>query len=325
MSFITMHKQGRSQHLLSTLLTGDQLYLKSSALLKEEADKFLKSFDDWREGAKGKKLYKPAIYARVEINFDYKRANIHVSKEFHLAAPFMDFYPFVDWSRSSFQISKADLQATPEEDALHDRLPSALSKMNDFTELEKELKEHLYRDYFLVIYYNPGLQIYSGLKESLEEFQLKCEGIIDEKIQDAIENLRNVYQRRFDQIEKRFMSEKDVLISDEMEYTARKREVLLTAGEPVLAFLQGRRSVDEIVQSGKDHDNLNKVKNRPDKLDPFDELRQQLYDLNFELEQEVVAIEERFKEYLKLTESIQIKPEKLDITVHSMGILWVLV
>lgn len=320
-----MTNQGKSQHLLSTLLTGDQLYLKSSALLREDADKFLKSFDHWPEGSK-KKLYKPAIYARVEVNFDYKRANIHVSKEFHLAAPFTDFYPFIDWSRSSLQISKLDLQATPEEDALHDRLPSALSKMNDFTELEKELKEYLYREYSLVIYYNPGLQIYSGLKESLEEFQLKCEGIIDEKIRDAIENLRNIYQRRFDQIEKRFMSEKDACVSDETEYTARKREVLLTAGEPILAFLQGRRSVNEIIQSGKDHDNLSKVKNRPDKYpDLFEELRQQLHDLNLELEQEVAAIDEKFREYLRLTESIQIKPEKLDITVHSMGILWVLV
>jgi len=314
----------RIQHVLSNLLTGEQLYLRKSSLSREEVSKFIESFDQWQEKPPNHTFYKPAIYASVEVKFDYKRANIYVAKEFYLAARFIDSYPFVDWSQNSLQISKTDLQATPEEDAFYDILPGALSKADDFAELEKELKEHLYRDYFLVIYYNPELQIYSGLKESLEEFQLKCEGLIDEKIRDAIENLRNVYQRRLDQIEKKFMTQKDELITDELEYTARKREVLLTFGEPILAFLQGRRPLSEMIRVGKEHDRLRKPKNRLDKLpDLFSELQQQLYDLNFELEEEVAAIDEKFKEYLKQTEKVQIRAEKSDITVHALGLLWV--
>lgn len=317
-------REDRMQHLPSNLLASEQLYLKKSSLLRDEALNFIKSFDQWQQVPQGQTLYKPTVYAGVEVKFDYKRANIYASKEFYLATPFIDPYPFADWSRNSLQISRMDLQATPEENTLYDMFPSVLSKVDNFTELEKELKEHLCREFFLTIYYNPGLQIYSGLKESLEEFQLRCEGIIDEKIRDVIENLRNIYQRRLDQIEKKLMSQKDDLISDELEYMARKREKLLTSGEPILAFLQGRRSLSEIIQISKEHDTLKKVKNKSDKLSGlFDELQQQLYDLNFELEEEVASIDEKFKEYLKLTEKVQIKPEKSDITVHTLGILWI--
>lgn len=318
------NREDKIQHLLSNLLTGEQLYLKKSSLSRTEVLKFIKSFDQWQKRPQGQILYKPAIYAGVEVKFDYKRANIYLPKEFYLIAPFRDSYPFVDWGQNSLQISRMDLQATPEENALYDIFPGALSKIDNFIELEKELKEHLCRALSLIIYYNPGLQIYSGLKNSLEEFQLKCQEIIDEKIRDAIENLRDVYQRRWDQIEKKLMNQKDNLISDELEYTTRKRENLLTSGEPILAFLQGRKSINEIIQAGKEHSNLRRIKNKLDKpLDLFDELQQQLYDLNFELEEEVVAIDEKFKEYLKLTEKVQIRPEKSDITIHTLGLLWV--
>jgi hypothetical protein len=317
------------RHPLSNLLAGEQLYLKKSSLERDEAIAFIKGFDQWQEKPQNQVLYKPAVYAEVEIQFNYKRANIHVLREFYLATPLRDFYPFVDWSQSFLQISKMDLEAVSQDNGLYDIFPTTLNKVDNLTELEKELKEHLYRDNCLVIYYNLGLQIYSSLKESLEEFQIKCEGLIDEKIRDDIENLRSVYQRRFDQIEKELMNESDTVISDpalsdRLEYIARKREELLTIGEPILSFLQGRRPLSEIIQAGKMHVNSKKVKTKADKsTDVFNDLHRQLYNLNFELEDDVAAIDERFKEYLKLTEKIQIRPEKSDITIYTMGILWI--
>ncbi len=268
-------------------------------------------------------VYTPAALGMGRIHFADRRLNVDTTKDFALLAqPSGDGTP--RWEEAqSLTLTQRDLLSRPEPECRFGQLPESINEPREFNTLKDNLIDHLYRNSSLKLLYSSALKAYSQVGETERDFRLRLSQSAREKRDDEVDNLHDHYETRLQTLQDRLRRAQSTAAMKQADAEARKREVVVSAGESVLGMFLGRRSIRSASTAMSKYRQKAAAEMRAQEAaESAEALQKDIDQLQNELEQETTAITARWDDATKAFDEVPVRPNRNDIEINAVGLAW---
>ncbi len=264
-------------------------------------------------------VYTPGVLGKARVHFVDTRKGITESRDLALLLS----SPNLSHWENAQEIEITELVDHAEPDAQFDELSEVLNEPDEFEELEKELRNHLYRTSRLDLFYSPALKEYSLPGETKRDFIMRLRQDAREHRDEEIDDLQQKYDKKIQKLQDRLSRAEVALEKKEATAQSRKQEILVSVGESVLGMFMGRRSIRSASTAMSKYRQSKlagmSVKEAEEKIDA---LKREIDDLENELKRETEDIRREWEEALENVQEKPIKPRKSDIDVGMIALAW---
>ena len=281
--------------------------------------------------AGGKRL-KAGLAVRVEMLFDDTKSKLRHQTEWEAIITPLDGPVDAD-DAVIVDYDDRDLSKKEPENPIYILPDAKIKNKTYFTQAQKAIKDHLYRNKELELFFNPDLKSYSQVNETREAFELRCEQIADGMADKDADKLRKVLAKKTDRINTSIQKAEDKLRELEFDTSSRKKDqrtsqVLDIAGGLLGSLLGGRRSTRSMVTTGirrsqskgrmaaRAEERLKTAENR------YNELMENREDLEDQISEDLFAIQSEWAEKIPNIESLTVGLEKADINIDDVALVW---
>jgi hypothetical protein len=272
-------------------------------------------------------VYQPAILARATARIDNDSRNVHkritVSRILELGQD----NPTLSWDAEASEVNTDTLDNRPAQDAWFAPLPTQFGDARRIRSLENGFADFIYREKAISLLCCPRFKLTAAPDEPESRFKRRCYQHIAEKRDAELGKVEKTYHTKVERLEARIRREERELDQDEVEYEARKREELLSAGESVIGIFARRRSRRVLSTASRKRRLTQQAKADVDESwDAIADLENQIEDAIQDMEAEQDEIQYRWQEIAeKLDQEIQtvlVRPRKADVFVEAFGVIW---
>ncbi|HEY8368429.1 MAG TPA: DUF87 domain-containing protein [Thermodesulfobacteriota bacterium] len=272
--------------------------------------------------------YRPVLLGTARVRFVDAGAGVDVTRPVVYAAPLGEGALASDWERAEpLDVAEEDLAPAPESPALFAELPAAASQPKAYDAWRKAFAAWLHRTQVLPLYRHPATGIVSNPGEAEREFRIRLAQEVRERRDAAVEALRKKYASRFESLEAR-IRRADQAVAREAEQAAQEKvQTAISIGMTLLGSLLGRKRISSgtIGRAGTAARGVGRSMRQAGDVRRAEAnaaaLRQDLAELEAELEREVQAIERHFDPSRSL-ETVSIRPTRANIEVRAVGLGW---
>jgi hypothetical protein len=273
-----------------------------------------------------------AVAARIRLRYDDTKADLLADEEYETI-----IHPLpatVDVSTSMpVDYDDRDLLTTAPSGAQY-VLPDAPIKAKTFwTQLERNLIDHLVRNKPLQIFSNRELKLYSRVGETEVDFTTRCRKAAEDQADAEAAKLRDKYETKARALHDQLATAQDrAQVLATQAKSKRSEEVLSAAGSLLGSFLGGRRSAKSMASKvlgglggaagrrGRSAAAGDRVEAAHDKVA---RLEQGISELETELQQEVAEISQRWDAAAAQVTAVPVTLEKTDVSVVQLAVVWV--
>jgi len=274
----------------------------------------------------GRRL-QPALAARVRLLFDDTKGDLRHEAEWEaVVGPIgadIDGDDFV-----AVDYDDRDLRPDAPDGAVYVLPDGKIHTKTYFTNAQRTLKDHLYRNEVLTLMRNPELNLYSRVGESAEDFAERCRRAGEDRADEEADELRADMAKKEDRVKAAIAKAEDRLRELEADSKDRKRNELLSGAIDVIGGLFGGKSSRSILggvrrasssrrTSANASERVATAKNRlEEKLDELEELADVLVDA-------LQDSQDAWAEAAGTVETFEVGLEKTDIAVEDLVLVWV--
>ncbi|MFW3425760.1 ATP-binding protein [Aliarcobacter butzleri] len=207
-------------------------------------------------------------------------------------------------------------------------LPSFVQKEKDLKIIEKDFMDYIYRNSKLTLYKNEFLKITSKQTESLNDFKIRLQDRLNEKIDLEVEKLKIKFVKENDSIETKLSKLYEKLQKEEIQATSTTTDTIISIGTSLLGSFFGnsvinKTNIGKVATSAKGASKILKERNDVKQVEnEILELQQQKEALKTLLENEIEKINLANQSSNFPIEEIFIKPKRSDIYNTKLALLW---
>ncbi|MDK2046136.1 hypothetical protein PT513_01155 [Aliarcobacter butzleri] len=207
-------------------------------------------------------------------------------------------------------------------------LPSFIQKEKDLKAIEKDFMDYIYRNSKLTLYKNEFLKITSKQTESLNDFKIRLQDRLNEKIDLEVEKLKVKFVKENDSIETKLSKLYEKLQKEEIQVTSTTTDTIISIGTSLLGAFFGnsvinKTNIGKVATSAKGASKILKERNDVKQVEnEILELQQQKEALKTLLENEIEKINLANQISNFSIEEIFIKPKRSDIYNTKLALLW---
>ncbi|MFW0695171.1 ATP-binding protein [Aliarcobacter butzleri] len=207
-------------------------------------------------------------------------------------------------------------------------LPSFVQKEKDLKVIEKDFTDYIYRNSKLTLYKNEFLKITSKQTESLNDFKIRLQDRLNEKIDLEVEKLKIKFVKENDSIETKLSKLYEKLQKEELQATSTTTDTIISIGTSLLGAFFGnsvinKTNIGKVATSAKGASKILKERNDVKQVEnEILELQQQKEALKTLLENEIEKINLANQSSNFPIEEIFIKPKRSDIYNTKLALLW---
>ena len=274
----------------------------------------------------GGQRWEPAVVARVELLYDegeFRAEETYEAVFFPLVVE-----PTADTARAVDYDDRDLLEAVPHAGGF--ALPAAkIASKTFFTNLERSLKDQLYRGRTTELLTNPELKLTGRPGESREQFEARASEAARAAADAEADKLRVQLTSKADRIRTAIAKEQERLqTAQTTASTSRTDELISGAGSVFGALMGGRRSSRSIATAvrsvsakrGRTTRAAEKVEQYGARIEDHTE---DLTELEATLADAIVELDERWALVATATQVVPVPLEKNDITVSQVALAWV--
>jgi len=271
--------------------------------------------------------YSAHVGALVRTHYVDAKAGLDTWQEEFYLAPIGANGP--DWSQA--QVSPAPgpaLSDQPAANATFAEAPAAALSARDYKRWSKLLEDEVYRNDTLELLSCPPLKLTAAPGVTEGDFRARLALALRERRDAAVEALRKKYAAKLGALEDRERRAGQKVEREKAQASDKTLSTALSVGGSLLGALfgGGRRSSAISKASTAARSVSRASKERADVAHAeadMQALRQQIDELNAELEAEVARLEVEFDPASTPVESVAVKPRKADIAVEDVALVWV--
>jgi len=269
-------------------------------------------------------VYRPALLGMATVQFVNAKHRVDERKEVTYLLQPPESRSLIRWEDAdALDIGYRDLETKPAEDALFGDVPSIMSTARKLTGLAKDLSDYLYHDEAIVLPHNVAVGLVARPDESEREFTVRCREAAREARDEEVDKLSEKFEKKIDTLQARLGREERELAEDEADYTARKREELISAGESVLGLFLGRRSSRGLSTAARKRRYTTSAQSDiAESKATIADLMEDIAALEAELAEEAEDITGRWADSLDQMEEIRITPRRADVRVQLFALAW---
>ena len=275
-----------------------------------------------------KLICKPSLLGYAKIRFLNRKHKInHQTDKTLLLFPFKGG-SFVDWQNATeTHLKLEEFKTAPEyvkPGPFYYNVPSQINSKKEIDKISKDLKDYLFYNSALKLKINDDLNLIQTPEEEDRQFKSRLLQAARERRDKEVDKLKAKNSKKLDRIEAKLRKKELKLSADQSEYTARKREEMIGAGESVLGFFLGSRRTKTATTIARKRRMTSKAKMEiTETKEEIAELKIEMKKLNNELKE---AVDDIVEELEKVEGSIfieEIKPQRTDINVQLVSLAWI--
>ena len=274
-------------------------------------------------------VYEPAILGGANVRFVDRKRRVNELVERVLLAPPPDELQEVDWDGAqALPLRLGELAGDPDAAAsgrgpFFAPAPPAANNARELKSIARGLADWLYYNSNLSLTLHPGLGLFQYPIEPEGAFKARLRHAARERRDAEVDTLTRKYDTRVARLEARLRKQERVLISDEADYHARKREARLTMGETALSFFMGRRRTRTVSTIARKNRLADKAKLEIEETEEeIADLEGEIADLEEELQAAVQEITRRWTDALEELVVEDLHPRRTDVDVRLTALAW---
>jgi hypothetical protein len=275
-------------------------------------------------------VYRPALLGQAKVHFVSAPAKLDVWADRWLLVPLEAGADAPDWEAST-AVNQADLELEdePRAGARFDAVPDALRRATSYKAWSTALKDHLYATQTLTLWRCAALKQVSAPDEAEGDFRIRISQQAKELRDAEIEALRKKYAAKVASLEGKIGTAEERVAREKAQYQQSMLDTALSFGGSVLGALFGRKaaSVRNLQKAATGVSRAGRtVKERGEAAragEKAEDLRQQLTDLESDLEGEIDKIKEAYQADALQLEELGVRARKSDIKVEGLSVVWV--
>jgi hypothetical protein len=268
----------------------------------------------------GENRYVPSLGAKVKVHFYQQRRGIDLEREEEIHLMLDEGMEHIDWDESDREVLRFEnFPKNAPSNASFAPLPEIILSDKGLKRAARELKEYLYREESLELYRCEKPKLESKVGESRTDFIVRLQDLLNDKKEEAIEKLKERYAKKEKTLLERLARAKERVEKESSDATSS----MIEAGIAVLGALFGRSSSAKIgraVSKGskilKERGDMSRAQER------VAQLSEALEALEYELEDKIDEINDKYRVENCTIETFRIKPRKSDIDIELIGIVW---
>ncbi len=272
--------------------------------------------------------YIPHAYATVDIHYNSARHKVNDSMSLILASELHDGPIVCDWDEAlEPELSARQLSDQPLAEADFADLPRDASQARAFDKWQRELVTFIRQKRPLVLYENKAYKLVTSPGESEADFRARLAQAAREQRDLDIEKLKQRYASRFETLGNRLSRAEAAAQTKTAQVRQRQLESALSVGTALLSAFTGRKlNTATASRAGTALRGVGRVQQQQQSAaqaqDSVEGLREQILNLEQELEAEVAALSASFDPASAALEEVQISATATNISVRLFGLLW---
>jgi hypothetical protein len=275
--------------------------------------------------------YVPMLYGAARLGFADPKLGIDELRDLAFLAPVADTAVAVDWQTAQpADVPPADLEREPGvPDAAYAPLPPPAAKAASYEKWLKAFSQWLYQSQELQLLRSAKLSVCSRPDESERDFRIRLQTALREERDRATEQLRQKYAPQMAALTERIRRAEQAVSRESEQATHQKLQTAISFGATVLGAFLGRKAVSASTLGrattaargvGRTMREAEDVKRATENVDA---LRQQLADLDSQLQAETAALAGSLDPAQEPLEHVVLKPKKTQISVQLVALVWV--
>ncbi len=261
-------------------------------------------------------MYQPVLLASAQIRFIDVKSKIDYLQDVVLASPVKDDNTPVEWEESfEIDIAPDDLENEPIEGAEFAPLPADAAKPKSYATWNKDLVTWIYSNRKIDLFCSPGKEC-SNPGESEGDFRARVQHTSREQRDTAVEKLRQKYASKVTVLQDRLRRSEQAVAREKDQRSAS----ILSVGADVFGMFFGRKSATTAIRAAsrtyKEQSDIGRAE------ETYTAVKQQLDDLQAQIESEVAEIQSQMDASTAALETISIKPKKTNINVRMFTLAW---
>ena len=263
--------------------------------------------------------FTPTIMAQCTLNYFNQTRAIDEEENLCLELDLSSIDRAIDWDNSEHNDdAKACFDSLPKNapnDAQFAEIPEFIANDKNLRKTSSSLKDWLYHEHKLALYRCKSPKLESQPYESLSDFKVRLNDLLDDKKEQAIETLKERYAKKEKVLTDRLIRAEEKLEKEESDTS----NSFINVGITVLGALFGK-SRASIGRAGsrvlKERSDVNRQEERVEKI------KNDIEELEEELEDKVDDLVDEFDIDAVDIEDFAIKLRKTDIQVDDIAVVW---
>ncbi len=258
--------------------------------------------------------------AKASVHFYNQRKGIDEEREVRLSLYLASSMQSIEWSEEvEEELAFENFSLTASSKAKFQILPELVLKDKGLKKAIKGLQEELYREQEIELFRCKMPKLESKVHEKRSDFLVRIKDILDDKKELEIEKLQERYGRKEKTLLVRLSRAKERIEKESSDATSS----MIETGIAVLGALFGRSSSSKIGSALRKGNKV--LKERADMSRAEErmlEVQEDIETLEYELEDKIDALNEKYSVESVEIELFSIKPRKRDIDVKLCAVVW---
>ena len=207
-------------------------------------------------------------------------------------------------------------------------VPSFLQNEREIKKIQKDFSDYIYRNNKLVLFKNTNLKLTSKQDESINDFKLRVQDRLNEKIDEEVEKLQIKFEKTEDSLEKKLDKLLVKLEKEKDQATAKTTNTLISIGTSILGAFFGKSvlsktNIGKVASSARGASSI--LKERADIKfveEDIEDLSNEIQELKEKLEDQIEKISEDYSISNYEIEEFNLNLRRKDIYNTKIEILW---
>jgi len=268
----------------------------------------------------GKNNYYPTLMSKAVVHFFNQRRAIDEDRDFIISLDLNSRDEKVRWINS--QESEIDFEKLPHKapsNAKFQQLPAEILEDIGLKQTIRSVKDYFYQEKAIELYRCKSPKLESKISESKADFIVRLQDLLNNKKEIDIEKLKGRYESKETTLSGRILRAKQRVEKE----SADTNSSMIDAGIAVLGALFGRKTPTKIGRAFKKSSDILKERSDVSRAkERLLKLQDDLEALEYELEDKIDSLSEKYSIDSCEVEMFKIKPRKSDIEVLNCAIVW---
>jgi len=272
-------------------------------------------------------LYRPRLLAVGKVYWANAKWNIAAEERMSFLT---EFSSSVKWDRAqALPLEDRDLdRPLQEEEALFLEPPRGAAQPKNYSTLEKDFKDWLYRSHRLELFRSPSVGAVSRPGESERDFRVRIQQAGREKRDELLEKVRKKYSTRISTIEKQILRAQQAVEREKDQVSQQRLQTVISFGATLLGAMTGRKRVSStslgratttVQRAGRISKEARDVHRAEERLL---DLQSRLDELQGQFDEEIREVQASVDPLSESMETTIISPRKADISVERVALAW---
>lgn len=269
-------------------------------------------------------VYSPYILGSAQVHFTHAKSGIDFTRDVVFRTPVTDDPIPVNWDIAEpASVKHSDLQKKVVENVLYTDAPSSALQPKNYSVWKKNYADWLYKNQKIQLFKSENLDELSHVEETERDFRIRLQHIAREKRDQQADKLREKYAKKMDKLDEKLRRAQIKLEESKAQARVQKYQTAVSFGSVLLGGFVGRKSMGSVTSTTREVSRtMKKTRERGYAKENLSSLQQEKKDLETQFESDVKKLETTFDPTSEHLESIMISPQKSNVSVRLLALVW---